>query len=205
MTPNRHLVLFARFPVAGAGKRRLAAGIGSVQAVRFQRVRLAALLGDLGHDPRWRTWVAMTPDRSGPWPPHLSALRQGPGDLGQRMSRIVRALPRGPVVIVGADIPGIRASDIAEAFRWLAGHDAVFGPAGDGGYWLVGLKRSPRLRLPFHNVRWSSEHALDDTLRALGPASVTRLRTLDDVDDATSLARHPGWARRISAFPFMSK
>lgn len=201
MSARRHLVIFARFPIAGSGKRRLAAGIGSVQAVRFQRVRLAALLGGVGRDPRWRTWIAATPDPSGPWPSYLPVIPQGRGDLGQRMSRVFQALPRGPVVIVGADIPGIRADDIAEAFRRLAGSDAVFGPASDGGYWLVGLKRMPRLRLPFRNVRWSSEHALGDTLHELGPARVTQLSTLEDIDDAATLARHHGWARRIFIRP----
>jgi len=201
MTPPRHLVIFARFPMAGAGKRRLAAGIGAVHAVRFQRVRLAALLGGVGRDQRWRTWIAASPDCSGPWPSHLSVIPQGRGDLGQRMARVVRSLPRGPAVIVGADIPGIRIADIAGAFAKLKGNDAVFGPAGDGGYWLVGLKRTPRQRLPFAHVRWSSEHALDDTLRELGPARMARLRTLEDIDDAAALARHPGWARRISALP----
>jgi uncharacterized protein len=201
MSTERHLVIFARFPMAGAGKRRLAAGIGAVHAVRFQRVRLAHLVDALGNDNRWRTWLAVTPDRSGPWPSHLSVIDQGRGDLGQRLARVTVAMPGGAVVIVGGDIPGIRASDIAEAFARLAGRDAVFGPAGDGGYWLIGLNRSPRLRLPFANVRWSSEHALADTLRALGPARIARLRTLEDIDDIAALARHPGWTRRISAPP----
>lgn len=197
MRAERHLVIFARFPVAGAGKRRLAAGIGAVQAVRFQRVRLAHLLGTLGNDPRWRTWLAITPDRSGPWPRHVGALPQGHGDLGQRLARVTKALPCGRIVIIGGDIPGIAPADVAEAFRRLAGTDAVFGPAGDGGYWLIGLRHAPRLRLPFDNVRWSSAHALADTERALGPARIGTLRQLEDVDDVTSLAHHPHWPRRI--------
>ncbi|WP_425283593.1 DUF2064 domain-containing protein [Methyloceanibacter stevinii] len=52
-------------------------------------------------------------------------------------------MPPGPVVLVGSDIPRISRAHIAEAFRLLGNADAVFGPAQDGGYWLVGFKRSP--------------------------------------------------------------
>jgi uncharacterized protein len=196
-TSAQHLVIFTRYPVAGGGKRRLAAHVGQVQAVRFQRVRLQALLIELSHDPRWTTWLAVTPDRSGPWPPHVNRLSQGRGDLGQRLARIVTALPRGPAIIIGTDIPGIRALHIAAGFQALRGHDAAFGPAPDGGYWLIGLKRTPRARLPFDDVRWSTSHALDDTIRALGTARVAMIDTLEDVDDGAALRRHPAWARTI--------
>jgi rSAM/selenodomain-associated transferase 1 len=197
MSPVRHLVIFARAPMVGAGKRRLAAGIGAVQAARFQRVRLAAAIATLGRDPRWQTWLALTPDHARCWSHRLGRQPQGRGDLGQRLSRVVKSLPQGPVVVIGSDIPEIEPGDINEAFRRLAGHDAVLGPALDGGYWLVGLRRTPRLRLPFRCIRWSSEHALADTERELDDATISRLRTLADVDDAASLARHPRWARRI--------
>lgn len=183
--------------MVGAGKRRLAASIGAVQAARFQRVRLAAAIATLGRDPRWQTWLALTPDHAHCWSHRLGRQPQGRGDLGQRLARVVKSLPRGPVVVIGSDIPEIGSDDINEAFRRLAGHDAVLGPAHDGGYWLIGLRRTPRLRLPFHRIRWSSEHALADTERELHGATINRLRTLADVDDAGSLAKHPRWARRI--------
>ncbi|HEY8072091.1 MAG TPA: DUF2064 domain-containing protein, partial [Methylocystis sp.] len=129
MSLRAHLVIFARLPRFGAGKRRLAAGVGPVQALRFQRVTLALTLLRLGADPRWTTWLAVTPDRSGPWPPGFGVLPQGKGDLGERMSRVARLIPEpGPVLIVGADIPGITTGAVARAFRALGDHDAVFGP-----------------------------------------------------------------------------
>lgn len=197
MSPVRHLVIFARVPMVGAGKRRLAVGIGAVHAARFQRVRLATVTASLGRDPRWKTWLALTPDRGHSWSHRLGRQPQGRGDLGQRLARVVKSLPRGPLVVIGSDIPEIGPDDINEAFRHLAGHDAVLGPASDGGYWLIGLRRAPRLRLPFRNIRWSSEHALTDTERELDGARTSRLRMLADVDDAGSLAGHPRWARRF--------
>ncbi|WP_036261753.1 TIGR04282 family arsenosugar biosynthesis glycosyltransferase [Methylocapsa aurea] len=202
MSLRRHLVIFTRCPRYGAGKRRLAAGIGPVQALRFQRVTLSLMLRRLGADPRWTTWLAVTPDRSGPWPPRFGVLPQGQGDLGQRMARVAKVLPPGPVLIVGGDIPGIGAAAVARGFRALGDHDAVFGPATDGGYWAVGLRRRPRFLDPFEKVRWSTEHALADSLANLSGRSVASLEVLEDVDDVESLARQSPWeflhARRRS-------
>ncbi len=194
MRPVNHLVVFAREARMGRVKTRLAAGIGVVDAWRFYRHTLARTLRVLGNDRRWRCWLAATPDGAflgDPLcPPDYWRISQGSGDLGQRMGRVMAALPPGPVVIVGADIPDIRAADVARAFRLLGAHDAVVGPAADGGYWLIGLKRRPRLPDVFGGVRWSSSHALADTLANL-PAghTVAYLDELADIDDAEALER----------------
>lgn len=186
---TRHLVIFTREPRVGQGKRRLARDVGEFTAYRFQYTMVAQLLRTLARDPRWRTWLAVTPDRSRAWPQTLHTLAQGQGDLGRRMGSVLRRLPSGPVVIIGSDIPGIRAADIAQAFRALGPHAAVFGPARDGGYWLIGLRRARRGINPFTNVRWSSAHALEDTLRNLADRPVMLLRTLADVDDGEDWRR----------------
>lgn len=103
----------------------------------------------------------------------------------------------GPVIIIGADIPAIRAREIAAAFRALRQADAVFGPAGDGGYWLVGLAPRQRAQPPFSNVRWSSPHALADTLRNLQGRRVAILTRKDDVDEAADLRRLADVAQRL--------
>lgn len=196
MTAERHLVIFTRYPKAGAGKRRLAAGVGDVQAVRFSRVRLAVLVARLARDPRWTTWLAVTPDSAGPWPYGARVVRQGRGDLGARMGRVFGALPPGPVVIVGSDCPAVTSAHVARGFQALGGKQAVLGPASDGGYWLVGLDWRGRRRVPFTGVRWSSEFALADTVANVdGP--VAMVDTLDDVDDARDLARCANWGRVV--------
>lgn len=120
----------------------------------------------------------------------MARLPQGSGDLGERMQRIFTALPPGPAVIVGTDIPGISPRHIGHAFRALGAHDAVFGPAADGGYWLVGLRRTPKTpRRIFKGVRWSGPHALRDTLANLNGARVATIGMLEDVDDAPSHRR----------------
>ena len=147
--------------------------------------------------------LAVAPDRAGlssrVWPAHLPRWPQGRGDLGDRMGRMLRAAPAGPVCVIGADIPGVTAARVADAFRVLGSHDAVFGPAPDGGYWLVGLKRArpvpPRL---FENVRWSTEHALADTVATLPDHRIAQVPTLRDVDTIDDLPMTKRGARATS-------
>ena len=98
-------------------------------------------------------------------------------------------LPPGPVVLVGSDIPAMAPSHIVEAFRLLGRHDLVFGPARDGGFWLVGARRTrPMPYGLFSAVRWSTSHALADTLANIPvTASMALADTLDDIDDARDL------------------
>ncbi len=177
------VIIFARAPRLGAVKRRLARGIGAMAALRFYRGQLAATLGAASRDGRWRMIVATTPDRAR-WPLRSPRIAQGRGDLGVRMARALSRFRRA--VIVGSDIPGLARRDIAEAFRALGRADAVFGPAEDGGYWLVGL--GPRRPAhPFAAVRWSTEHALGDTLANFHGRRIALLRSLRDVDTAEDL------------------
>ena len=194
MRPRRHLILFVRAPAYGRGKRRLARDIGDLVAIRFERLMLARLLRRLGRDRQWDLRIAVTPDRAryrrGLWPRGMPVVGQGGGDLGQRMQRALGACPPGPAVLVGADIPALGPGHIAAAFHRLGRHDLVFGPAGDGGFWLVGARRSPRLPALFQKVRWSSPHALDDALAGLPVrVSVGFAATLEDVDDGDAYRR----------------
>lgn len=202
MSPANHLVVMARAPRLGRVKRRLAADVGSVPATAFYRAVLDRLVRRLAHDPRWRLWLAVTPDRDAQATARLAGPRvrpigQGPGDLGARMGRLFADLPPGPAVIVGSDIPDMRARHIAAAFAALGDADAVFGPAADGGFWLVGARRRPRVLPMFDNVRWSTEHALADTLANLPRrAKVRMLDQLEDVDDGAAYGR---WRARGGA------
>ena len=189
-----HVVVFVKMPRLGQVKSRLAAGIGAPSALRFYRETTGRVLQALAHDPRWRTVVATTPPRARHgrfWDCALSRFDQGSGDLGHRMARAFRALPPGPAVIVGSDITALAPHHIAAAFRALGNHDAVIGPARDGGYWLIGLKRSRPLPAGlFARVRWSSPHALADTRATLPErCRVALLETLEDIDDRESYDR----------------
>jgi hypothetical protein len=195
----RHLVLMAKAPRMGVVKSRLAKDIGLVRAWAFYRRCLFDTAQKL-QDSRWRCWLAVTPDAAiaegNLWPQGWTIIAQGGGDLGARMLAPMRpprlglplGLPPGPVIIVGADIPGVTRAHIDEAFKLLGSNDFVFGPATDGGYWLVGQRRRPRVFDPFKGVRWSSLDALNDTLANLPKgARVAFVETLSDVDEAADL------------------
>ncbi|MBO6782307.1 MAG: TIGR04282 family arsenosugar biosynthesis glycosyltransferase [Alphaproteobacteria bacterium] len=190
MSLTRHLVLFARAPRRGAVKRRLAADIGAGAALAFYRNTLRDVVWRLGRDPRWTTWLMVTPDAAakspGLWPPvpGVRLIGQGGGDLGARMAWPIRNFPPGPVVVVGSDIPDVTPEHVRDAFDALGRHDMVFGPASDGGYWLVGARRRPSVpKGLFSDVRWSTGHALGDTIAGLPKScAVARIATLDDID-----------------------
>jgi hypothetical protein len=203
MSQQRHLVMFVKAPLAGAVKTRLAAEIGADAACRFYHETTCRILGRVGRDARWTTWLAVTPDRyvEGQkfWPPQFTRLPQGGGDLGARMARTMRDLPPGPAAIIGSDIPDLSAIHVARAFDALDHHEVVFGPAPDGGFWLVALRRQSPAPDIFRNVRWSSPQALADTLANLAPdQAVGMLEELADIDDGADFAR---WRRTMQRQP----
>lgn len=190
------LVIFAKAPRLGAVKTRLAAGIGATAALAFYRDTLFTVVARVSAGP-WRTILAVTPDDAldddALWPVGLLRASQGDGDLGARMMRFLhRAAPAAPVAIIGSDIPDIARSHIDAAFSALASHDLALGPSDDGGYWLIGASHPPPPTL-FDGVRWSSEHALADTLKNASELTVATLVTLSDIDDAAAFTR---WRER---------
>lgn len=190
------LIVMVKLPRPGRVKTRLAPALGTTGAAWWYRHQCAALLRRL-EDPRWEMTLAVAPDAEGmtarAWPTHLSRMPQGPGDLGQRMRRLLRIAPAGKVLVVGSDIPALGRAQVARAFASLGAADAVIGPARDGGYWGVGLKRrqavAPRL---FDGVRWSGPHARADTLAGMRGLRVALVDMLDDVDEAADLPAVPG-------------
>jgi rSAM/selenodomain-associated transferase 1 len=203
---QRTLIVMVKEPRPGRVKTRLARDIGAVPAAWWFRHQCARLLRRL-RDPRWRIVLAVSPDRKGMasrcWPDDLARLPQGTGDLGARMARAMRSAPPGPVCVIGADIPGITCAAIWRAFRALGQAELVFGPATDGGYWLVGVHNARQVpRTLFQGVRWSTEHALADTEASAPGRRIAWIDRLSDVDTLADLSgqtrragftsRHPG-------------
>ncbi len=187
------VAVFAKAPVAGAVKTRLAAGIGEAAALEFYRATLTTLLTRLAGSPAWELALAVTPDGAVDAPffakTDLVRFGQGGGDLGERMARVLAgASSAAPLVIVGSDIPDLDAPHVAGAFRALETHDLAIGPSQDGGYWLIGASTPPPDRL-FDGVRWSSPRARADTLVKAAGLKVALLEYLEDVDDAAGYHR----------------
>lgn len=190
------VIIFVKAPRAGQVKTRLGADIGMGRAAALFRVMTERTITE-AEKGGWRLMLAVDPGSAlrgwdALWPPHLKRLAQGTGDLGARMKRALGAAPLGPVVFIGADAPGFRTRHLYQAFAALGRADAVFGPATDGGYWLIGLARRRPMATSgqglFDGVRWSTKHALKDTRKSL-PASfqTVLLEELRDVDGAADL------------------
>ncbi len=187
---ERTLVIMVKEPVAGQVKTRLANEVGVVRATEFYRHSLEALIARLSPDRRWQTVLSLAPAASANTrmlPGGVRRMVQVDGDLGQRMQAVFELPIRGPIALIGSDIPAIRGEHIAAAFRELGRNDVVFGPATDGGFWLVGMSRSPRPVRPFTDIRWSTNHALGDCIQRLAGHRVGVVTTLDDVDNLRDL------------------
>ncbi|MDO7875900.1 TIGR04282 family arsenosugar biosynthesis glycosyltransferase [Hymenobacter sp. ASUV-10] len=172
---SRHLIIFARQPVLGRVKTRLAADIGDTAALAVYRELLtitATAVGAAGIPAT--VWLADAPDLPTaelPEWPGLPWLLQPAGDLGHRMAAaFATAFVAGAsaVAIIGTDCPGLRAAHLEQAFELLQHHDIVLGPATDGGYYLLAMKELHMLL--FANKEWSTA-----TVRAATLADAARL------------------------------
>ena len=184
------LLIYAKPPRMGLSKTRLAACLGLTEARRVAHFTLARTMRAAlsGH---WTPLLYTAPDKAlgdsigGLWPASLIRRSQGQGGLTQRLAKGLAEAPPGPVLFIGADTPDLSTALLRTAIRTLQNHDAVFGPARDGGFWLFGLNKGSRTRAPFDGVRWSGPHAMEDVWGNLPPhARVGLLRTLTDIDEA---------------------
>ncbi len=194
------LCIFARAPVLGQVKTRLAETIGKQGALQAHERLVSDTLDRLADLPgiQCELWVVGDTDHPviGHWRTgrSLTLRKQVGDDLGERMAHAISAcLEAGCLgLIVGSDCPTITAGYIRQAAAALDTHDLVLGPAEDGGYGLIGL-RVPAPEL-FTGMLWSTAEVFADTVaraNCLG-LSWTALETLWDVDDER------GWQRFLA-------
>jgi rSAM/selenodomain-associated transferase 1 len=201
-----HIAVLAKAPLAGLAKTRLIPALGARGAARLQRrFTLQALhtarLADLGEVTLW-----CAPDTSHRF---FRALQRRCGidcrnqpdtDLGQRMLLALCAREAQPCIVIGTDCPALTPAHLqgaADALR--SGQDAVFIPAEDGGYVLIGLRRPvPDL---FESIDWSTERVMAQTRERLRSAGASWQETalLWDVDVPADLARLSGLSGWMAA------
>lgn len=187
---DQHVVIFARQPKLGQVKTRLAATVGDARALEIYVALAERVVASLNEPDAWKLVVRCAPDVARAdverWLGGAVAVApQGDGDLGARMSRALTAhLEQGAarVVIVGTDCPDVGPEIVRQAFAALETNDLVYGPALDGGYYLVGARRPvPQV---FVDVPWSSPDTLAVSLERAQSAdlSVQLLEPLSDID-----------------------
>jgi uncharacterized protein len=190
------IIVFARAPLAGRAKTRLAARLGDARAARLAarltanalRTALASRCGpvELHATSRHALLCALTRRL------RLPLRAQRGRDLGERMEHATRAAlrRRRGVILIGADCPALSPRDLRRAARLLrSGAEAVLAPAEDGGYVLIGLRRAASFL--FSDMRWGGERVYQETVSRLARAAWRwrALRTLWDVDRPQDLDR----------------
>jgi uncharacterized protein len=193
---NNHVIVFTRYPVAGKTKTRLIPELGAVGAAELQRsmaeqaisrVRELAVTRPISIEVRYEGGNAFLMKQ---WlGGGLLFHEQDGADLGERMfTAFLDAFSNGAdrALLMGTDCPGITAQILEKGFQELERSDLVLGPAADGGYYLIGLKRvHPEL---FFKAPWGTEKVLERTveiarLQGLSAGFVDRLRDVDRPED----------------------
>jgi rSAM/selenodomain-associated transferase 1 len=203
MTPRCAVIVFAKAPVAGTVKTRLAGALGAAGAARLAARMLESTTACALEAALGPVEVCCAPDASHPAftalarsTPPVALTAQGDGDLGRRMQRAFeRALAsQARAIVIGTDAPALDAAYLRDAATALLAHDAVIGPAVDGGYALIGLRR-PAAAL-FDGVEWSTPRVLAQTRERLGRLGWrwAELAPLHDIDEPADLRHLPaGW------------
>jgi hypothetical protein len=191
-TSGERLIIFTRYPEPGRTKTRLIPALGATGAAELHRRMTELALGTArqfaalqavalevrytgGDEALMRQWLGG----------NLLLRTQSDGDLGTRMrDAFHEAFQQGceRVVIIGTDCPGITSRTLASAFAALRHNDLTLGPASDGGYYLIGLRRLiPQL---FDRILWGTDGVLRHTLQIAeaGDLRCSLLERLDDVD-----------------------
>lgn len=187
------LAIFAKSPVLGAVKTRLAAALGAAGALAAHRRLLLETLARLppgsgAFAPE--LWLAGPLAPAAPWRRCLPIRQQPEGDLGARMAA---AFADGVTVLVGSDVPGLGPAYVEAALARLAEVDVAIGPTTDGGYCLIAM-RKPQPAL-FEYIPWGTDAVLAATQAAAGKLTLALLEPLWDVDEVADWRRWRQQAR----------
>lgn len=191
--PENLLIIFAKNPVIGRCKTRLAKGIGPENALAVYRILLqhtAQTTRNLKVDKE--VFYTDFIDNEDNWDSTIFKKGlQSPGDLGQKMQTAFEAgFKKGyqKIVLIGTDLITLESSDIEKAFEALDSNTVVFGPAQDGGYYLIGLSQmKPEL---FKNIPWSTSKVLTKSLEKIDH-TYQLLQIKNDIDTVEDLAEIP--------------
>ncbi len=199
MDNNALILFFVKAPGRGKSKSRLAAKLGDDIAAELYRSFVLDMLQTIDRTGI-SSMVCYHPAEAGDevkgWlGMERSYLAQRGGDVGERMEHAFReAFSRGwtRTVLIGSDIPDLPESLLGEALARLDGHDAVIGPAEDGGYYLIGFRNDTFLPEVFRGILWSTDAVFSMTSAVLAGAGRTlhqlpRWRDVDTVHDLEDL------------------
>ena len=182
------VTLFAKYPRAGEVNTRLIPALGPDGAAALHR-RLTERTLDMARASGLplEVWFAgASREDFAAWLGDVALVEQGEGDLGARLARV-----GAPAILLGADVPDLRAGHLLAAAEAMAEVPVAIGPAQDGGYYLLGF-REP-VGFLFEDMAWGTGDVLAETRRRLEERGVAYrlLEILSDCDRPEDLARWP--------------
>jgi uncharacterized protein len=194
------LAVIAKAPVPGRVKTRLCPPCTPSHAARLADASLCDVVGALLATPADRRVVVLDGPAPAWLPPELHVVPQRGDGLDERLAHAFADL--GRALIVSMDVPQVRPADLLAGLRALDRRDAVLGPAADGGYWAIGLRRSDPHALV--GVPMGTDRTLTSQRRRLDALGLRRaeLRVLRDVDtwaDAVAVAAEAPGTRFAAA------
>ncbi|MER5624423.1 TIGR04282 family arsenosugar biosynthesis glycosyltransferase [Streptosporangium sp. NPDC002544] len=199
------IVVIAKEPVAGQVKTRLTPPFTPAEAALLATAALVDTLGAVADAPARHRVLALR-GGTGPWlPPGFAVLPQRGTGLDERLAAAFEDAYRAhplPVVLIGMDTPQVTSALLAGALATLATRDAVFGPAADGGFWLLGLRRpDPALLLgvPMSQPTTGAAQLLRLRTTGLSVGMLPLLRDVDTAGDAAAVAAQAPSSRFAAA------
>ncbi|MCX2679931.1 TIGR04282 family arsenosugar biosynthesis glycosyltransferase [Galbibacter sp. EGI 63066] len=199
---NSILIIFTKNPELGKVKTRLAQSVGKEKALEIYKFLLNKTKQVTRNLPCDKAvYYSEEIIENDLWSPETFSKKLQKGDnLGQRMENaFFECFSEGykKVIIIGSDLYDITPSHIETAFKKLEAHDAVIGPAADGGYYLLGLKQLfPKV---FQQKKWSTDTVLRDTLEDLKTVDVALLDTRNDIDNYNDIKAHPAFQKFLKS------
>lgn len=191
------LILLTRYPVAGQAKTRLIPAIGPDGAAKIHKLLAQKSVTTIVHTVKNRNDARFILSYTGA---HKKDFQNWLGDddidfenqtTGDLTDRLLALLNPAPVIFFGSDTPDLNPAHVADAIDALNSHDVVIGPALDGGYYLIGMKKAYESLL--RDMQWSSDQVLPTTLARCGQMglNVHMLEPLSDCDLPEDLDRWP--------------
>lgn len=195
------LMVFVRNPQLGTVKTRLAATVGDKVALEIY-IELMRHTAEVTHkvSADKKVFYSEKIEQHDVWTEmNFSKALQTKGNLGQRMENAFRtAFEKGykKVLIVGSDLYSLKTSHIEKALHQLDKKEVVIGPAQDGGYYLLGLKKN--LPALFCNKSWGTSTVLKETLNDLKLKSIFLIEPLNDIDNFEDLNKETKLLKKLN-------
>jgi rSAM/selenodomain-associated transferase 1 len=192
---NRAVIVFLKNPIAGKVKTRLASSIGDEKALKVYKKLMHHTI-NIVSDSDADIFLFFSPDipKNLDFPSEMKIVLQNGSDLGEKMKNAFRYVFEEnyeQVVIVGSDCPELKSTHLNQAFSFLDVVDVVFGPAIDGGYYLLGMKKLHDSF--FEKKQWSTDSVLMDTLENIRSQNLdySQLEKLSDLDTIEDYKKFP--------------